>query len=134
MTDEVELDVTTVRGEWGADSLFTCTVDVEGDRQPGGLLSVTEQDLASTQYSVEGLLDENPDHLVIEADQPGAGVAYQSESSATARWICDDRFVMVVVDDLVEGRDGAQDVADYLVSMLPWACGGEPVPEEGVDA
>ncbi len=124
---------TTTSGEWGgSESNFNCQIKAEKGSADGRAgVTVVEQDLAVAGTSEEALLDENDSHLVIEADAPGAGVAYQSTDLALARWVCDDRFLSVQVVGVVEGRDGAQDVANYLVSMLPWACGGEAVPEEG---
>lgn len=130
-----QFEQTQLSGRWGTDErIFTCQFTSDDAEGPGGVLSVTEQDAASSGFTLESMLEERESNLVIEADEPGGGVAWQEGDLALARWICDDRFLKVQVADVVEGRDGAQDVASYLVSMLPWACGGEPVPEESEGA
>ncbi len=127
MTGREGLAVSRTTGAWGGDdALFVCSVeDGDGD----AVFTVTEQDLASASTSVEALLEENPDHQVIESGTDRGGVSYQSGDQALARFVCDDRFLSVEVFAVAEGRDGADDTARYLTSLLPWACDGDPVPD-----
>ena len=126
MTGRDGLQVSRSTGEWGAEAMFVCSVeDGDGD----AVLTVTEQDLASASTSVEALLEENPDHQVIESGTDRGGVSYQSGDRALARFVCGDRFLSVEVLVVPEGRDGADDTARYLTSLLPWACDGDPVPD-----
>lgn len=66
----------------------------------------------------------------ITADAAGHGWVARLPTSARALWVCGDLTVQARLDDAdVDGRDEADDVTNLLVSVLPWACEGEPVPE-----
>lgn len=127
-------DVTVqARGAWGADGIgFGCTIDaVEED---GPALLVLERGRAGS-FIGGGADDEEELRQLgtqaaaepIDADAPGGGVLFGPQEP-TAVWVCDGRELSVELladGELAERRD---DVARLLISMLPWACGGEPVP------
>jgi len=116
-------------GSWTTDRPnFVCILDGSGDR--GLQVDVVESGRigATDQEALEEIRRTN-DVDPIEADGPGAGFVTKPGAGTTAHWVCDGRYLQVSLDgDPVKGRDGDQDVENLLVSMLPWACGGEDVP------
>lgn len=132
-------DVVQLRrhGEWGVDgSGFQCDVGPA----PGGdaLIMVEEWDVA-IRLGTDGdsalkMLAAQTGATLIEADSIGAGYTSGSADEGSATWVCADR--MLAVDLLgvqTAGRDQRADAEALVVSMLPWACGGEDVPERTVE-
>ncbi|KGM11649.1 hypothetical protein N868_08290 [Cellulomonas carbonis T26] len=110
---------------------FRCAVlDGDGDT----VLSVLWQTIeghgwgAPQEYRDE--LSETQNAVAIEADAPGGGYVTGPARRPNGRWVCDDsRMVHVELFETVEGRDGFEDVARFVESLVPWTCGGEEFPE-----
>lgn len=126
-----DAEVTSTGGEWGDDTEgFSCIVEHPG----GGSVIVSEEPTAfetfnaSQDADVLGVLSEQAGATAIDADAPGAGYAYDYPAAA---WVCDGRLLLVTEgqDFDVDGRDVRDDLANLVVSMLPWACDGASVPE-----
>ena len=67
-------------------------------------------------------------NLAIDADASGSGFLF-GDSKATAMWVCGNHVLAVELLDVdTQGRDRRADARNLLVSMLPWACGGDEVP------
>lgn len=66
----------------------------------------------------------------IEADASGGGYVIGPQDQPAGYWVCDDsRWLLVELFDGADGRDGFDDVARFVESVLPWTCGGEDFPE-----
>jgi hypothetical protein len=123
-------------GQWGPGGNFVCFLEVEEDGEMRTKVHVEERSVESVRHTGdtnEQLLRQlqrgrgraNP----IEATQPGKGfTAAGPEGVVDGFWVCGDRLLWVTLLRPVAGRAPHQDVARYLTSMLPWACGGEKVP------
>lgn len=65
----------------------------------------------------------------IIASAPGSGHVKALDDGAIAWWVCEGTVVTVGPDLVdVKGRDLLADTRNLLVSILPWACDGQPVP------
>jgi len=128
-----EASVDTQSGSWSSDGPnrpnFLCILSGSGDRSLQ--IDVVESGrIAPTDEKALEVIEKTNDAEPIEADGPGAGYVTKPGAGTVAHWVCDGRYIKVSFDgDAVKGRDGNQDVENLLVSMLPWACGGDEVPE-----
>ena len=123
-------------GQWGLkDGGFQCDVVRAGTNNGvvmveewdvGTLLGVSPED-ALRQFATEAAAEP------VSASTRGAGYVIGTAKSGSAKWVCGERVLVV---DLVsvgnEGRDQRADAQALLVSMLPWACGGEKPPAQTV--
>jgi len=129
---EVVLD----RAEGGWDDKvrgLSCAVTAKGSK---ALVMVTMTPMGqspvwgSNEQEVLQTLAAQPNATPIEAEGEGAG--YLS-GGGNAGWVCGDRFILVEISAVhAKGRDKRADAQALLVSMLPWACNGEPVPKQSV--
>lgn len=121
-------------GEWGLkDEGFQCAVG----RDDGGseLIQVQEWAIATklggNADDALSLFAAEADATKIDAGSDGAGYVAGTSESGSASWACGERMLTV---DLIrvetEGRDQRADAQALLVSMLPWACGGERAPAQ----
>jgi hypothetical protein len=108
---------------------FLCVLDGSGDRMLQ--IDVVESvRIGPTDEKALEVIEKTNDAEPIEADAPGAGYVTKPGAGTVAHWVCDGRYIKVTFrGDDVKGRNGNQDVENLLVSMLPWACGGDEVPE-----
>ena len=61
----------------------------------------------------------------------GSGAWATTSLDSTAQWVCGDHYVEVQVFEKKkqrERRDMNADARNLLTSVLPWACGDQPVP------
>jgi len=121
-------------GRWGDKSQgFHCNVIREDDL--GGAVLVADEDLrdVAPTHGEEGQrahLKSQANPAQIDADSDGWGYVYGNRGDQIAAWVCNGRYITVdLVSVDVEVRDPRADAQALLVSMLPWACGGEKVPE-----
>ncbi|MGH8824313.1 MAG: hypothetical protein ACRDVN_07550 [Jiangellaceae bacterium] len=135
MSGEETLEVAEETGDWGdVPGEFFCFLQAAEDDDAETAVIVEERDVESAGFGtadevVEMLRTTDGAHP-IESTQPGEGYVFGSGSdSVDAWWVCSDRLVKTTLLSPVEGRDPHADVSRYLASMLPWACGGEQVPE-----
>lgn len=122
-----------VHGVWGADGGgFGCIVDPADGHGPS--LMILERGRAGSiggeaddASELERLM-EQAEAAPIVADFPGSGVLFGPDKP-TAVWVCDGRELSVeVFADDWEEHDRRPDAERLLISMLPWACDGQPVP------
>jgi len=120
-------------GSWGEEDEFHCRVLTQDDHlvltvsydfDPTGTVGTEETELplmADTEGSVA--LD--------GGDTPGGGYAYPaSGGGAQAMWWSGQQWLAVTLERPAGGdRDPVADVSTMLVSMLPWAFGGEDPPQ-----
>jgi len=111
---------------------FSCSVS---PRNGDGIVMVTATSIGLSGWGrnkqeVLQTLAAQPNATPIEAEGEGAG--YLS-GGGNAGWVCGDRFILVEISAVhAKGRDKRADAQALLVSMLPWACNGEPVPKQTV--
>ena len=124
-------------GTWGrANEEFACSVVRKADVD--GLILISDEDLrgVSPTTGEQGqlaVLALQGDAQPIHADAVGAGYVFGIEPSGGAAWICNGRYITVNLERVeVEGRSQRADAQALLVSMLPWACGGQKVPAQTV--
>lgn len=59
----------------------------------------------------------------------GSWATNGADRDSTAQWVCGDRYVEAYVAvDKDQKRDSTVDARNLLTSVLPWACGDQPVP------
>lgn len=121
-------------GRWGDGGIgFDCVVELaSGD--PGRVMVISgDVGIAfGTGDAATALADfsRQADAESIDADAKGGGYVYGRASNATAAWVCASRVLSVEAFDAdVEGRNARSDAENLLVSMLPWACGGDEAPD-----
>jgi hypothetical protein len=130
-----ELAVQHNSGRWGAEETadqFQCSLATPDGAERSRAVEVRDYGaFAPSEVTAEAMRRIDRSQL-IQADQPGEGYVWDhDESLVKAAWVCDGRHLVVDFfhyGQPVEGRDPHADVSRYLVSMLPWACGGEDVP------
>lgn len=71
--------------------------------------------------------------LQIVADAPGAGYVVVRDEETSARWVCEDNTRTDVTVYVDSDPDLEEDLARYVVSILPWACGDEEAPQRTVE-
>ena len=71
--------------------------------------------------------------LQIVADAPGAGYVVSRRDETFARWLCPNWWRTDVTVYATGGPDMEEDLARYMVSILPWACGDEDAPVRTVE-
>jgi hypothetical protein len=132
-TDDLEVQVNS--GRWGAEKIadqLHCSLATPDGAEQSRSVAVRDYGAfapadvtAEAMRGIEGAQS-------IRADQPGEGYVWDhDESLVKAGWVCDERHVVVDFfhyGQPVGDRDAHTDVARYLTSMLPWACGNEDVP------
>ena len=123
-------------GTWGLEGRgFMCDIARVGDGR--GVVLIEEWDVGTKQgiepeQALEMFALER-DAASITAEAPGAGYAIGDEESGSAKWVCGERMLVVSTSGVRDfGRDQRADAEALLVSMLPWACDGEEVPERTV--
>lgn len=107
--------VCTIHGARGGGSSMTVTWDSTRGRSGG-------DEIAAAVGGLEGAEE-------VISPAPGSGFVKEREDGAVAWWVCESTMVIVrpgLVD--VDGRNLVDDTRNLLVSILPWACDGEPVP------
>lgn len=119
----------TQAGGWEGPTTMVCTIH----RARGGESSMTVtwdstkgsrggEEIAAAVGGLEGAER-------ISSTAPGAGSVKEREDGAIAWWVCGSTIVIVRPGLVhVEGRNLVDDTRNLLVSILPWACDGEPVP------
>ena len=59
----------------------------------------------------------------------GSWATNGADRDSTAQWVCGDRYVEAYVAvNKDQKRDSTVDARNLLTSVLPWACGDQPVP------
>jgi len=118
-------------GPW--DEHFTCHV-YDGDRLVVWVLYM------STEWLGYGSLEDQITEartrhgaLQIVADAPGAGYVEVRDKEMMARWVCEDNTRTDVTVYATGGADMEEDLARYMVSILPWACGDAEAPPRTVE-
>ena len=124
-------------GTWGKpDSGFFCSLTTKDKEKDGRSV------LTVLQLTIEGAggyeepsqvvdsLKQRQNAVEIVADEPGAGYVYGGKSLVRAWWVCGHTLLEVELYAPGSGRDAFADVSSYVVSMLPWACGGQTPPDK----
>lgn len=125
-------------GRWGDDGAgFDCVIELESGGagrvmviagEVGVVFGATDEASSVEEFSKQG------NATAIDADATGGGYVYGSGANLTAAWACGGRVVSVEIFDAdVKSRDGRADAGNLLVSMLPWACGGQDPPKQTVE-
>ena len=115
------------------DGNFTCEVNAPVQRS---MLTVRYGAVATAGFaSTDQLLADlaaRPEYRTIKADGTGGGyVASTGDRSVQGWWSCRDLVLSVTFDPPDHGsRDAIADVSNFVASMLPWACEGQPAPGE----
>ena len=84
----------------------------------------------SDENSIQSTLASQGGAERITSDGDGIGYVF---AQGSAGWVCSGRFTLVVLDDVSTAKRAPRaDARALVVSMLPWACGGEKVPARTV--
>lgn len=136
MSGNDSLAVIMHSGAWGdVPGGFYCVL-ADSDDQHRTALRVEEWPVESIGFgpteAVREQMRRNNGSQRIEADHPGVGYVWTSgDGIVNAWWVCNERVLQVdLYTHGFEGRDGLEDVSRYVRWMLPWACGGEDVPDD----
>jgi len=120
-------------GSWAEGERFSCAVTRE---QGSGTIMVTSMPVdqsgtwGSDENSIQSTLASQGGAERITSGGDGIGYVF---AQGSAGWVCSGRLTLVVLDDMSTAkRDQRADARALLVSMLPWACGGEKVPARTV--
>jgi hypothetical protein len=120
-------------GSWGEDGVFHCYVETRDGKQ---ILTVSyDRTLTGAVGTEETELPRMADYegsvALDGGDTPGGGYAYPfGDGAAHAQWWSGSQWLAVTLERSAGGdRDPVADVGIMLVSMLPWAFGGERPPE-----
>lgn len=127
--------VVAASGPWEWDTYFHCALDDQGGR-PVAIVSHEDATLGGSGPVEDQIAAIRAGELgtPIEADAAGAGYVRDEDGSGFARWVCPDGLRTDVRLWRVDGsRDVEEDLARYMTSMLPWACGDEDAPPRTAD-
>ena len=117
--------------EW--DSAFLCQVS-HGDRLVASVLQVSLEGRGSDPVDEQiAEARTRSGALQIVADAPGAGYVVERDDETFARWVCEDNTRTDVTVYVDSDPDLEEDLARYMVSILPWACGDAEAPPRTVE-
>jgi hypothetical protein len=126
-----ELDGDSGQGSLGwLDDDFACTAEAGDSSILVRQMPVLNSGYGSTEQEVVDALESSSGGRRIDADAPGQGFLTET-GQPVAVWVCTGFVTRVsFFGEPPKGRDWSQDAVNLLVSMLPWACGDEPVPDD----
>lgn len=121
----------STQSPWGRG--FLCEVD-DAD---GFVATISRRDTEGLGFGTPeeqvAELRANSRAVPIVADARGSGFVIADDSQPLARWICDDGVrTDVSLLKRPDSKDLEEDLAHYMISILPWVCGDQSAPKRTV--